>query len=95
MEAIIVLLFLVGVWIGRKKVFLWTAMSFLFMDVTLHMGVGFGINEVQIMSADYLFVLPIAMAYLAKKADNRYLSYSICGISLWLLGWNLFNIMTY
>ena len=47
------------------------------------------------MSAHYLFVLPIAMAYLVKKADNRYLSYSICGISLWLLGWNLFNIMTY
>lgn len=94
-EAIIVLLFLAGVWIGRKKVFLWTAMSFLLMDVTLHMGLGFGINEVQIMSAHYLFVLPIAMAYLVKKADNRYLSYSICGISLWLLGWNLFNIMTY
>ena len=94
-EAIIVLLFLIGVWIGRKKVFLWTAMSFLLMDVTLHMGLGFGINEVQIMSAHYLFVLPIAMAYLVKKADNRYLSYSICGISLWLLGWNMFNIMTY
>ena len=94
-EAIIVLLFLAGVWIGRKKVFLWTAMSFLLMDVTLHMGLGFGINEVQIMSAHYLFVLPIAMAYLVKKADNRYLSYSICGISLWLLGWNMFNIMTY
>ncbi len=94
-EAIIVLLFLAGVWIGRKTLFLWTAMSFLLMDVTLHMGLGFGINEVQIMSAHYLFVLPIAMAYLVKKADNRYLSYSICGISLWLLGWNLFNIMTY
>ena len=94
-EAIIVLLFLAGVWIGRKKVFLWTAMSFLLMDVTLHLGLGFGINEVQIMSAHYLFVLPIAMAYLVKKADNRYLSYAICGISLWLLGWNMFNIMTY
>lgn len=94
-EAIIVLLFLAGVWIGRNKLFLWTAMSFLLMDVTLHMGLGFGINEVQIMSAHYLFVLPIAMAYLVKKADNRYLSYSICGISLWLLGWNMFNIMTY
>ena len=94
-EAIIVLLFLAGVWIGRKTLFLWTAMSFLLMDVTLHMGLGFGINEVQIMSAHYLFVLPIAMAYLVKKADNRYLSYSICGISLWLLGWHLFNIMTY
>ena len=94
-EAIIVILFLIGVWIGRKKVFLWTAMSFLLMDVTLHMGLGFGINEVQIMSAHYLFVLPIAMAYLVKKADNRYLSYSICSISLWLLGWNLFNIITY
>ncbi len=94
-EAVIVLLFLIGVWIGRRSLFLWTAMSFLLMDVTLHMGLGFGINEVQIMSAHYLFVLPIAMAYLVKRADSRYLSYSICGISLWLLGWNLFNIMTY
>ena len=34
--------------------------------MALHMGLGFGINEIYIMSPHYLYAIPIAMAYLLK-----------------------------
>ena len=63
-EAVAVLLFLIGIWCGRRSRFLWLTLSFLTVDMALHMGLGFGINEIYIMSPHYLFTLPIAMGYL-------------------------------
>ena len=99
-EAVIVLLFLIGVWIGRKKIFLWTAMSFLILDMALHMGLGFGINEIYIMSAHYLFVLPIGIAYLFKAIEARERSYmavtAACALTaVWCFVWNITNIIGY
>lgn len=65
-EAVAVLLFLVGVWCGRHSRFLWLTLSFMAVDMALHMGLGFGINEIYIMSPHYLYAIPIAMAYLLK-----------------------------
>lgn len=65
-EAVVVLLFLIGVWCGRHSRFLWLVLSFMGIDMLLHMGLGFGINEIYIMSPHYLYALPIAMAYLLK-----------------------------
>ena len=65
-EAVAVLLFLVGIWCGRRSRFLWLTLSFMAVDMALHMGLGFGINEIYIMSPHYLYALPIAMAYLLK-----------------------------
>ena len=65
-EAVAVLLFLVGIWCGRRSRFLWLVLSFMGIDMLLHMGLGFGINEIYIMSPHYLYALPIAMAYLLK-----------------------------
>ena len=99
-EAVIVLLFLIGVWMGRKKIFLWTAMSFLILDMALHMGLGFGINEIYIMSAHYLFVLPIGIAYLFKALETRKRSYMSVGLAcaltaVWCFVWNITNIIGY
>ncbi|MBR5930108.1 MAG: GtrA family protein [Prevotella sp.] len=63
-EAVAVLLFFIGIWCGRRSRFLWLTLSFLAVDMALHMGLGFGINEIYIMSPHYLFALPIAMGYL-------------------------------
>ena len=65
-EAVAVLLFLVGIWCGRRSRFLWLTLSFMAVDMALHMGLGFGINEIYIMSPHYLYAIPIAMAYLLK-----------------------------
>lgn len=66
-EAVTVLLFLVGIWCGRRERFLWLTLSFFAIDMALHMGLGFGINEIYIMSPHYLYVMPIAMAYLLRS----------------------------
>ena len=71
-ETVIILIFLAGVWAGRRSRFLWTAMSFFAMDMALHLGLGFGINEIYIMSPHYLFVIPIAAAFLLKRMHDRH-----------------------
>ena len=93
-EAVLILLFAAGIWYGRRELFLWTAMSFFGMDMALHMGLGFGINEVYIMSAHYLFVLPIAMAYIIRKNESeawakRGVTALISLLALWCLVWNM------
>lgn len=75
-EAVAVLLFLVGIWCGRRSRFLWLTLSFMAVDMALHMGLGFGINEIYIMSPHYLYALPIAMAYLLK-AKTRMLRLAV------------------
>ena len=99
-EVVIILLFLIGAWMGRKKIFLWTSMSFFLMDMSLHMGLGFGINEIYIMSAHYLFVLPIGMAYLFKAIETRkhwsVAIYTVCALTtMWCFAWNIINIIGY
>ncbi len=70
-EAVIVLLFLGGIWCGRRSRFMWMALSGFAFDMILHLVLGFGINEVYIMGAHWLFVLPVAMAFLVKKNESR------------------------
>ena len=72
-EAIIVLLFLTGIWCGRRSKFFWLAMSFFLFDMAIHMGIGFGINEVYIMGAHWLFIIPLSIAYLFKVIRLKWL----------------------
>lgn len=92
-EAFLVLLFLAGVWMGRRNRFLWLAMAFLMVDMVIHLGLGFAINEVSIMSAHYLFVLPIGMAYVLKgissDAWRRRLKWALCMVAAYLWIWNV------
>ena len=66
-EALVVLLALVGVWYGRRSRFLWLCLSCLAIDMAIHLVLGFGINEVFIMAPHFLFILPIATSYLLKE----------------------------
>ena len=66
-EAVIFLLFLAGLWCGRRSRFLWIVLACAAFDMLLHLGLGFGLNEVYIMSAHWIFILPLAMAFLFKN----------------------------
>jgi hypothetical protein len=66
-EALVVLLALVGMWYGRRSRFLQLCLSYLAIDMGIHLVLGFGINEVFIMAPHFLFILPIATAYLLKE----------------------------
>lgn len=70
-EGIVVLLFLTGIWLGRRSKFLWLVLSYFLMDALLHIGLGFGITEVYIMSAHWIYVIPIAIAYALKQLQGR------------------------
>ncbi len=76
-EALLVGLFIAGIWCGRRSRLLWTAMSFFAFDMGIHLVLGFGINEIFIMSPHFLFVLPLATAFVLRKASSGRLHRSL------------------
>lgn len=90
-EGIISLLFLSGIWYGRKSKYLWLVLSYFALDMVLHIGLGFGINEVYIMTAHWIYALPIAMGFLIKNAPIRFRKYLVgivAAIALYLIIYN-------
>jgi hypothetical protein len=70
-EAIIMLLFVLGMWFARRSRFFWLAFSFFAFDMFIHLVLGFGINEIYIMSPHYLFIIPLGIAYLLKALKTK------------------------
>ena len=81
-EAVIMLLFVAGIWAGRKSRYLWLVMSYFGLDMLLHIGLGFGLNEVYIMAGHWIYAIPIAIGFLLK--ETRQQRYSLCLKSLLL-----------
>ncbi|MCR4853589.1 MAG: GtrA family protein [Prevotella sp.] len=97
-EAVVVLLFLAGIWMGRRSRFLWLAMSFFGLDMLLHVVLGFGINEVYIMSAHWIYVIPIAMGFLLRGLKGRWrtgMSIAMSLLTVYLLIYNVLLIVQY
>lgn len=65
-EGLLVLLFLLGVIAGFRSRFLWLALAWFACDLLIHLGLGFGLNEVYIMTCHWAFVIPLAIAFLLK-----------------------------
>lgn len=86
-ELVIVALFVWGIWCGRRSRFLWMALGGFAFDMLLHMGLGFGINEVYIMGAHWLFVLPIAMAFIFKANEGTKTSSNLRLLLIWITTW--------
>ena len=85
-EAVIFMLFISGIWYGRRSRFLWMCLAGFAFDLFLHLGLGFGINEVYIMGAHWLFVIPVAMAYLVKSSEGKEL-WALRSLLVFLAGW--------
>ncbi len=86
---LVALLCLSGIVFGRKDCFLWLALSFFATDVVLHLGLGFGISEVYIMAAHWIFVLPLMMAFVLRGGRLRRLWRVVVGLlSLAFFVWN-------
>ena len=88
-EALLVGLFLWGIWVGRRERFLWMALAGFLFDMVLHVGLGFGLNEVYIMTAHWVFVMPIAMGYVLKAARTKWLRWALTGVTAFLFAWNV------
>jgi hypothetical protein len=76
-EAVLVILFLAGLWFGRKSRFLWLSFAGFVFDMVIHLGLGFGLNEVYIMASHWAFVMPICIAY-SVLAASRYNVITLC-----------------
>lgn len=90
-EALLVLMFAAGVWLGRRDRFVWLFMSWFAFDVFLSMVLGFGITEVYIFGPHWLFVMPLAMAGLFCAWRGRRLAVLrvvAVLLALWLWAYN-------
>lgn len=97
-EIIIVILFVMGIWCGRHSRFLWLCMSWFTFDMFIYLIMGFGIIEVYIMAAHWIFVIPISIGYIFKTLDQRYLIYVrliLSVLSVYLYCYNGLLIMKY
>ena len=70
-EAVIVLLFLVGIVCGIRYRFFLMLLSWMGFDVFLNIILGFGINEVYIMTSGWAFIVPVSFAYLLKRCRGK------------------------
>lgn len=99
-EAIIVLLLMAGLWMGRKSPFLWLTASWVACDAFIHLVMGFGLNEVYIMAAHWAFIIPIAIGYVLKHGKGsftKYLRPLVVIITIFLFFYNstlIFNYLT-
>ena len=97
-EGVIVFFFLVGIWFGRRERFLWLALSFFAVDLIVHLGFGFAINEVYITGAHWLFIIPIAIAYIFKamtRLGRNWMCWLMGLLALWLWAYNGFLFFKY
>ena len=87
-EALIFLLALAGIWLGRKHRFLWLCLSCFGFDMFIHLVLGFGLNEIFIMAPHFMFVLPIATAYLFSRVRWQWLRLTVVFLTIYLLVYN-------
>ena len=87
-EALILLLALAGIWTGRRRRFLWLCLSCFGVDMFIHLILGFGLNEIFIMAPHFIFVLPIATAYLFKSVNWQWLRLAVVFLTIYLLVYN-------
>ena len=72
-ELLLVLLLAAGLWAGRHSKFLWMVAAWVALDMFIHLGLGFGLNEVYIMTAHWAFIIPIAIGFLLKAVPEKWL----------------------
>jgi len=90
-EALIVVLFAAGVFFARRSRFFWLAFSWFAFDMVIFLVLGFGINELYIMTSQWAFIIPIAIGFLLK-GTQRWLHVLLQGIigalALYLITYN-------
>lgn len=94
-QVLLLLLFVGGMVAGRRMPFMWMLLSWWAFDMLLHLGIGFGLNEVFIMAPHWLFVVPLVIALLFScrcVQQRRWLWWMLRGVmallALFLLAYN-------
>lgn len=87
-EAVLVLLLIAGAWVARRERFFLVVASWFAFDMLMHLGFGFGLNEVYIMTAHWAFIFPIGAAYLLRRSTSGALRLLVASLTVWLWAWN-------
>ena len=87
-EAVLVLLLIAGAWVARRERFFLVVASWFAFDMLMHLGFGFGLNEVYIMTAHWAFIFPIGAAYLLRRSTSGALRLLVASLMVWLWAWN-------
>ncbi len=94
-EAIIVFLLVVGAWVARRERFFLVVASWFAFDMVMHLGFGFGLNEVYIMTAHWAFIIPIAIGYMLRKTVSQAPRLLVAALAVWLWAYNAAIIVEY
>ena len=94
-EAVLVLLLVAGAWVARRERFFLVVLSWFALDMLMHLGFGFGLNEVYIMTAHWAFIIPIAIAYLLRRTTSAAVRVLVAALAVWLWVWNASIISGY
>lgn len=94
-EAAVVLLLIAGAWVARREKFFLLVLSWFAFDMVMHMGFGFGLNEVYIMTAHWAFIIPIAAGYLLCRTRSAMPRLLVAAVAVWLWAYNATIIVEY
>lgn len=94
-EALVVLLLVAGAWIARREKFFLMVFSWFAFDMIMHMGFGFGLNEVYIMTAHWAFIIPIAAGYILRRKNSMAARVLVAALTLWLWTYNAVIVIGY
>ena len=99
-EYVVILLLLIGIYYGRRSKLLWLNVACLLYSILLHFVIGFAIKEVYIMSAHWIYVIPMSVAFIFKRWSTKVLPIRVCIIILtsylWVYnGYLLYNYLTW
>lgn len=94
-EALLVVLLAVGAWTARREKFFLMVLTWFGFDMLMHMGFGFGLNEVYIMTAHWAFIIPIAAGYILRRSNSMAPRVLVAALAVWLWAYNAAIVIGY
>lgn len=94
-EALLVVLLAIGAWTARREKFFLMVLSWFGFDMLMHMGFGFGLNEVYIMTAHWAFIIPIAAGYILRRSNSMAPRVLVAALAVWLWAYNAAIVIGY
>lgn len=94
-EALLVVLLAVGAWTARREKYFLMVLAWFGFDMLMHMGFGFGLNEVYIMTAHWAFIIPIAAGYILRRSNSMAPRVLVAALAVWLWAYNAAIVIGY
>lgn len=94
-EALLVVLLAIGAWTARREKFFLMVLAWFGFDMLMHMGFGFGLNEVYIMTAHWAFIIPIAAGYRLRRSNSMAPRVLVAVLAVWLWAYNATIVIGY